>query len=205
MQAKGTLHIPAIPLFIAFILIAIYNYYKIYIINILSLLFLLFTLFLLIFFRDPERKIGEGIVSPADGKVIEVKQEGEEIKISIFMNLHNVHVNRIPILGKVISMIYIKGSHLPAFNKNSERNERMITTLQTEIGIVKITQIAGIFARRIKPYIKEGQLINKGERMGIIMFGSRVDLQMPNKFVIKVKKGDKVLAGSSSIGILEVS
>lgn len=199
MPAKGTLHIPAITLLIAFSLIAIYNDNKISIINHLSFFFLLLTLFFLIFFRDPERKIAEGIVSPADGKIIKIQEE-KEIKISIFMNLHDVHVNRIPISGKVISMIYIKGSHLPAFNKNSERNERMITTLQTEIGEVKITQIAGIFARRIKPYIKEGQVINKGERMGIIMFGSRVILQMPNKVKIKIKEGDRVLAGSTSIG-----
>ncbi len=172
----------------------------------ISIIFLLLTLFLIIFFRDPNRKIGIDIVSPADGIVRDIYEYydehlGKYIILSIFMNIHNVHVNRMPIDGVIKDMIHLSGSHLPAFRKESDQNERLIIKIQTSIGIIKIIQIAGTLARRIVPYIKKDDIINKGKRIGIIRLGSRVDLYLPynKKIKFKVKKGDKVKAGESSI------
>ncbi|MDG6221510.1 MAG: phosphatidylserine decarboxylase [Candidatus Thermoplasmatota archaeon] len=149
----------------------------------------------LVFFRDPEREIGEGITSPADGKVSSIEKTGNGLRISIFMNVHNVHVNRSPSDGEIVSILHIPGKHLPAFDKDSSRNERVITRMSTTHGQMEITQIAGAFARRIVPYVKEGQKMKKGERIGLIRFGSRVDICLPPNSKVEVKKGDKVLAG----------
>ena len=102
--------------------------------------------------------------------------------------------------GMVISIIHIPGGFIPAYNPESEYNERFITTMQTGIGRIKIKQIAGIVAQRIVPYIHPGQRLTKGERIGMIQFGSRVDLILPkNKIRVRVKVGDKVKAGSTTI------
>ncbi|PKK81836.1 MAG: phosphatidylserine decarboxylase family protein [Thermoplasmata archaeon HGW-Thermoplasmata-2] len=159
------------------------------------------ALFLAVFFRDPERKIGEGIVAPADGKIsrIDHPEEGY-VRICTFMNVHNVHVNRAPMSGKVISVEHIDGKHIPAFDKDSDTNERVIIVMDTKIGNVKIVQIAGAFARRIVPYIEAGHTVEKGERIGIIRLGSRVDLWLPKEKVnLKVKEGDRVKAGETTI------
>lgn len=167
---------------------------------------LLKTLALFLFFRDPERKIGKGIIACADGKIREITnikddEIGECINISTFMNIYNVHVNRIPLDGTIKNVVHISGIHLPAFKKESEKNERVITTISTKIGPVKIMQIAGTLARRIVPYIKKGDKLKKGERIGIIRFGSRVDIYLPTKKIkkIHVKKGDMVKAGETTI------
>ena len=117
------------------------------------------------------------------------------------MNIHNVHVNRMPIDGIIRETIHLPGSHLPAFKKESEKNERFIIKIKTSIGMIKITQIAGTLARRIVPYIKKDDIIKKGEKIGIIRLGSRVDLYLPNNKYLKykVKKGDKLNAGESSV------
>ncbi|HEC81104.1 MAG TPA: phosphatidylserine decarboxylase [Thermoplasmatales archaeon] len=171
-----------------------------------SLTLLISTLFLLVFFRDPERKTGEGVVSPADGKIIQVnklkdKDVGESYIISIFMSIWNVHVNRSPYTGIVSSITRYKGGHTPAFLKKADRNEKMVTILDTHLGKIKIVQIAGITARRIKSYIHEGEKVEKGQRIGIIRFGSRVDLYLPcNKIKrITVDKGDNVKAGEDTV------
>ena len=159
------------------------------------------ALFLAVFFRDPERKIGEGIVSPADGKVSRIDEpEPGYVRICIFMNVHNIHVNRAPISGKVVSVEHIDGKHVFAFDKDSDANERVIIALDTQIGNVKVVQIAGAFARRIVPYIEAGQPVEKGERIGIIRLGSRVDLWLPKEKVnLVVKEGNRVLAGATKV------
>jgi phosphatidylserine decarboxylase len=160
----------------------------------------------LVFFRDPERNIGNGIVAPADGKIREISQFkdndlGECTKISIFMNLHNVHVNRMPFDGIIKDVVHIEGAHLPAFKKESERNERVIITANTDIGLIKIIQIAGTLARRIVPYVKGGGEIKKGDKIGLIRLGSRVDIYLPTKKIkhITVKINDIVKAGADTI------
>lgn len=170
-----------------------------------SFFFLLLILFI-IFFRDPEREIGKGIVAPADGKIREISRindadVGDCLIISTFMNIYNVHVNRAPIDGVVKKITYLHGSHLPAFKKESERNERLIILIDTKIGSVKLVQIAGTLARRIERYINVGDKLNKGDRIGIIKLGSRVDLYVPYDRIkeLKVRVGESVKAGVSCI------
>jgi len=172
----------------------------------ISFLLLLLTGFFLLFFRDPERNIGKGIVAPADGKIREISsikdsEIGECTKISTFMNVYNVHVNRMPMDGTIKNIVHLSGTHLPAFKKESERNERVILLLKTEIGTVKIIQIAGTLARRIVPYVKKGDAVKKGEKIGIIRLGSRVDIYLPTKKIqtITVNVKDRVKAGEDTI------
>ena len=164
----------------------------------LSLFLIFLSILLLLFYRDPYREIQEGIVSPADGLVQKAYKEKGRVFFSIFMNLHNVHVNRSPLSGKIISQKHRAGSYSPAFSKDSDKNEKLVTKLETDIGIVKLTQIAGFLVRRIVSYVKPDSEILKGERIGIIHFGSRVDLKFEAAGIdIKVKKGDKVFAGQT--------
>jgi len=167
---------------------------------------LLLTIFFIMFFRDPERTIGKWVVASADGKIRDIselneKDIGKSIFVSTFMNVHNVHVNRAPFDGVVKDIVHISGIHLPAFKKESEKNERVVIFLDTSIGQIKIVLIAGTLARRIVPYINRLDKIKKGDRIGIIRLGSRVNLYLPKKAVKKicVKKGDKVIAGEDSI------
>ncbi|MCK4718441.1 MAG: phosphatidylserine decarboxylase [Thermoplasmata archaeon] len=152
-----------------------------------------------IFFRDPERAVGEGIVSPADGKVCRVSSGPGGTIISIFMNIHNVHVNRAPMDGVITHTRHSPGGHVPAFTKDSERNERYRTVIRGSIGDVEVIQIAGTLARRIVPFVSEGEEVKKGQRIGMIRFGSRVDIILPPEVVSAVKEGSRVLAGTSSI------
>ncbi len=156
---------------------------------------------LLLFFRDPERRIGDGVVSPADGRVMDVYREGRYHRINIFMNVHNVHVNRAPVDCTVVSVERKSGGFVPAFDKDSDRNERVITTIKTRYGTWTLTQIAGAVARRIVPYVGGGEELRRGERFGLIRFGSRVDLKftLPRGMEICVKPGDRVLAGASCL------
>jgi phosphatidylserine decarboxylase len=159
-----------------------------------------------LFFRDPHRTIGKGIVAVADGIILEISQEtdkdvGDSIKISTFMNIHNVHVNRMPLDGALQEIIHHKGVHLPAFTKESKKNERVILLFKTDIGNVKIIQIAGTIARRIVPYVHEGDKIKKGEKIGMIRLGSRVDVYLPTKknITLSVKRKEKIRAGEDTI------
>jgi len=169
------------------------------------ILFLMFLVFL-VFFRDPDRDIGEGVVCVADGKIREIIKTkdavvGDCTKVSTFMNLYNVHVNRMPLDGTILDVVHISGFHIPAFKKDSEKNERVIITIDTIIGVVKVVQIAGTIARRIVPYVKKGDKLKKGDRIGIIRFGSRVDLFLPNDSikVLRVNVGDIVRAGVDTV------
>jgi phosphatidylserine decarboxylase len=160
------------------------------------------------FFRDPDRKtpVEEGIiVSPADGKVIILKENiqnnfvGENCnKISIFMSPLNVHVNRIPISGEVEYLKYHEGKFIAAFeDKASENNERMETGLTTKNGKVLFTQIAGFLARRIVNDLKIGEKVTIGKRFGMIKFGSRVDIFVPSDWTPSVKMNETVYAGET--------
>ncbi len=190
MIARGCygIALSPLPFLIIFLILAIFNDNFI----ILAFIAAIIQSFFLYFFRDADRRIGDGIISPADGKVLYVK--GNEI--AIFMSIFDMHVNLAPYDGKIEKMIYKKGEHKPAYGDTS-KNERMEIYMDTEIGEIVIAQIAGIFARRILPYVKEGQYIKKGEKIGIIKFGSRVELKLPKNCKIVVKKGGKIKAGGT--------
>ncbi len=160
------------------------------------------------FFRDPERKTPAKkgiIVTPADGKVIVIRQNifnhfvGENCnQISVFMSPLNVHVNRIPVDGKVEYLKYHEGKFIAAFeDKASENNERMETGIVTNNGKILFTQIAGFLARRIVNELKIGDEVKIGERFGMIKFGSRVDVFVPLKYIPVVKLNDNVYAGET--------
>ncbi|MCZ7392468.1 MAG: phosphatidylserine decarboxylase [Candidatus Methanoperedens sp.] len=158
------------------------------------------TLFFFIFFRDPKRTPPgdeDDAVSPADGRVISIQNR----TISIFMNIHNVHVNRAPLAGRVTHIDYKPGGYIPAFNKDSYVNERNHVVIDPGKGILELTQIAGILTRRIVSYISEGTRVNRGERIGMIRFGSRVDVVVPEEYEFVVKLNDKVRAGETIIAM----
>ena len=194
---------------IAFVLISLsfftqYNPLKITLVLIAAV-----TLFLTLnFFRDPERKTPAQngiIVSPADGKVIVIREDisnsyvGENCnQISIFMSPLNVHVNRIPISGKVEHLKYHEGKFIAAFeDKASENNERMETGIVSNESKVLFTQIAGFLARRIVNELKVGDNVTIGERFGMIKFGSRVDIIVPGNWTPNVKLNENVHAGET--------
>jgi phosphatidylserine decarboxylase len=167
-------------------------------------LFLL-ALFCLYFFRDPDRSIPDGpvAVSPADGKVVGVIGDGAECtRISIFLNIFDVHVNRAPIAGKITNIEYTKGQFLVASREiASSQNERntftIAGTIAGETTCVRFAQIAGLIARRIVCYKKPGDAVAKGERVGLIKFGSRVDVFLGPEWDIQVQTGERVAGGSS--------
>ena len=164
----------------------------------LTIVFFSLSLFCLYFFRDPARKIGPGIVSPADGRIMDISEGEGKTQIAIFMNLFDVHVNRMPIDGKIVGIERIRGKHAMAFLPKSKENSRQKIHLDTVIGEITIIQIAGLFAWRIMPYIKKGQILKKGERIGIIRFGSRVDIFLPSQKVdVSALLNQRVKAGSS--------
>ena len=167
------------------------------------------TLFSLYFFRDPQRipPNNNGFLSPADGTVVQIIDvEDEEIgsakQISIFLSIFNVHRQRVPLSGKVISKQYNSGKFLAAFNhKASLDNEQMVVTFETENGKqYKIKQIAGLIARRIFNYMEPEFMVQRGERLGFIRFGSRIDIIVPADFQISVNLGDAVLGNQTIIG-----
>lgn len=161
------------------------------------------TIFFIIFFRDPEREIGEGIVAPADGRIRDIKKDNDECTISTFMEVYNVHVNRMPIDGRITKISHFPGYHLRAWKKESDLNERLVLEIDSEVGKIEVVQLAGLIARRIYPYIKKGDKLKKGDRIGIIRLGSRVDVYLPSKKIkdITVEVGDKVKAGIDTIAI----
>ncbi len=170
--------------------------------------------FTLNFFRDPERKTPEGdnlVISPADGTILSVIETYEDeylnsecIRIAIFMSPLNVHVNRIPISGKVEYLKYYPGKYLVAFEeKSSLNNERMSTGINSKFGKIKFTQIAGFIARRIVNELKLNQEVKAGERFGMIKFGSRVDVFIPKNAKVNVIPEQKVYAGETILATFE--
>lgn len=163
------------------------------------------------FFRDPERfpESSEGFLSPADGKVVEIEEAeheytGKTIKIGIFMNAFNVHVNRFPTDGTVGFIQYVPGKKWFAIApKASEINERLYVGAESKHGKFLLTQIAGILARRIVCRVKNGDTLSRGQRYGMIKLGSKVDIYLPTSIVPSVALGDKVVAGETVIGVLK--
>jgi phosphatidylserine decarboxylase len=180
--------------------------------KVLVLLGVLLTLFIAFFFRNPRRKIPalqDAILSPADGKIVHVGECEEDrylkeraLKVSIFMSLFDVHVNRAPVSGKVLERSYNPGRFLAAFvEKASLLNEQNALVLETEDRFkILLVQIAGFVARRIVCYAKAGDLVRKGEIFGLIRFGSRIDLYLPTGVKPAVKVGQHVKGGESIIG-----
>lgn len=157
-------------------------------------------IFFIWFFRDPERTVNgpeDVILSPADGRVVDIRDN----TACIFMNIYNVHVNRAPVSGKIVKMKHKDGGYLPAFFKDSLRNERNLICIESDYGLVRIVQIAGTVTRRIDTYFNIGDRVVRGERIGMIRFGSRVDITPPDRYTLMVKKGDKVKAAISVIAI----
>lgn len=169
--------------------------------------------FFLWFFRDPERTIPDGpgvVVSPADGKVTAVSQftqNGQpKRRISIFLNVFDVHVNRAPIAGTITGLSYQKGKFGNAMSAgSSEANEQNIVTMKSDEQTVTFKQIAGLLARRIVFNPRTGDKLERGQRVGLIKFGSRVDVVLDEAVDIRVKVGDRVLGGSSILGVLRAS
>jgi len=154
------------------------------------------------FYRDPEREVPEHhvIVSPADGRVRLIECDGDRANIGIFLNLQNVHVQRVPYTGNVTSISKVSGPNFPAFLKRAKHNKKMITELTTDIGDITIKQMTGLIVRRIKNYLTEGKDVQTGDRLGRIAFGSRVDISFPlTKTRILVRPGQKIKAGETAI------
>ena len=173
------------------------------------------TLWCVYFFRDPERVVPEKtniLVSPADGKIVfsglskspgnlSDNKQLDLNKVSIFMNVFDVHVNRIPISGKIAWLKYVPGTFLNAsLDKSSENNERMIAKIEVSKGVfVYVVQIAGLIARRIKCELTENESVTMGQRYGLIRFGSRVDVYFPKNFNLLVNKGQTSISGETII------
>ncbi len=167
------------------------------------------------FFRDPDRvtpMATGGVVSPADGKVIVARVEehnpyipGPCLKISVFMTVFNVHVNRIPHEGEVIGIEYFPGKFLAANKeKATEANERNAVVIQMETGkMMAVVQVAGLVARRIICGLQSGQTVSRGQRFGMICFGSRLDLYLPPDTELNVSRGQKTQAGTTILGYLK--
>ena len=168
------------------------------------------ALFFLWFFRDPSRQIPSGpglIVSPGDGVVTEANwvetKNGSRLRLSIFLSVFNVHVNRSPVSGTVTVCERRKGKFLNAMNKDSAMlNEQTLITIDAGEYEVSFKQIAGLLARRIVCNLKVGDKVERGERMGMIKFGSRVDVLMPADAELLVSKGDRVSGGSTVLAVL---
>lgn len=174
------------------------------------------TVFTVYFFRNPDRyppDDAKAVVAPADGKIIYVGKVpevryfgGQEVtKISIFMNVFNVHINRVPVNCTVIDQFYNKGRFLNAsLDKASFENEQSGMLLETETGVkILCVQIAGLIARRIVSYPETGGSLVRGQRYGLIRFGSRVDLYFPEEIEVKARLGDKTIAGETILGSLQ--
>jgi len=195
--------------FITFILISSFSFF---ITKILCFIFTLLSFFTLWFFRDPDRfseSQDNQFLSAADGKICFIGEEyppketniNEKMKkVSIFMNVFNVHVNRSPVNGVIEKIIYKRGKFFNAsLDKASEYNERNSIIINNNTEKIVVVQIAGLIARRILSFISKNDKMNKGDRIGLIRFGSRVDIYLPLNYPIKVKKNDIVFAGQTII------
>lgn len=175
---------------------------------------LMLTLFVVYFFRDPERRVPadpDVVVSPADGTVMSVREVageaagtafmgGTATRVTIFLSIFNVHVQRAPLGGRVDAYDYRPGRYLPAWrDEASSQNEQASLALATEEGPVVVRQIAGLVARRIVTYPREGDSLARGERIGLIRFGSRVDLFLPPDWTVTVGAGDRVRGGETPV------
>lgn len=172
--------------------------------------FVVLSAFCFWFFRDPERQIPSGpvAVSPADGKITHVKaMDDGGIRVSVFLNIFNVHVNRTPVAGRVTSIEYQAGrfkmAHLEEASDLNEQNTLVVEPSELKSGPIEFKQIAGLIARRIICYSGVGDVLDRGERFGHIQFGSRMDVRFGPEWELTVARGDKVAAGSSVIARLK--
>jgi phosphatidylserine decarboxylase len=172
-----------------------------------AVIFFILVAFICYFFRNPDRRIPDGknlIVSPADGKVVKISSDAGDQTISIFLNIFNVHVNRSPVSGELERLEYKRGRFKVAFDEEASKvNEQNILTIKGPDIRVVVRQIAGLIARRVICWEKPGHLLQRGERFGLIRFGSRVDITVPVRVKILVKIGDRVQGGSSILGEYE--
>ena len=170
-------------------------------------------LFCCYFFRDPKREIDtdeQHIVSPGDGKIDEIVEvteseylQSKAIRVALILTIFDVHISRIPIDGQVEFLRYQRGKFLPVYNRLSVlNNEQTIIGVNTKYGKILFKQIAGMMARRIVCYIREGHVVKKGEKFGIIKFGSRMEIYLPSWARVTVKEGERVKAGETVIGIV---
>jgi phosphatidylserine decarboxylase len=157
-------------------------------------------LFFAVFFRDPERVPGDGVVSAADGRVRAVDREGNVWRISVFMNVTNVHVNRFPVDARVGAIEGSGEGYRAAFRADADRNVQRRYRLATALGTVEVVQITGLFARRLVSFVRVDSRGRKGDRLGMVVLGSRVDVLVPaDRATPVVRVGDRVKAGSSAI------
>jgi phosphatidylserine decarboxylase len=171
--------------------------------------FLILALLVLNFFRDPDRRVPsdtQAVVSPADGRVVQISEESFEgrpmRRVSIFMSPLDVHVNRSPVAGTIRSVTYKKGTFgIASKELASVQNEQNVFTISGEQGFVVVKQIAGAVARRIVFWKRPGDVLGRGERVGLIKFGSRVDVLVDESVDLQVRLGDRIRAGSSILGI----
>lgn len=173
----------------------------------LFVVFLIVLIFTCYFFRDPERVVPLGddiLTSPADGLITNISEikigNKKYIKVSIFLSVFNVHIQRIPISGEITKVDYFEGKFINAtLDKASEENERLKLTIKSKNNLIHVTQIAGLIARRIICNVKPKDKINQGDRYGIIKFGSRVDIEFPENFDLLVSVGQQCIGGETII------
>ena len=157
----------------------------------LSILFIAMILFTLFFFREPRRVVGGGIVAPSDGKIIHV----DDKRLEIFMGLFDCHVSISPCDGVVEKIERLRGGFIPAFME--KKNARNIIFIRNEDGLFRVELVAGFLARRILCYVRSGERISKGQKIGMIVFGSKTVLEIPEEYRFVRKKGEKVKAGET--------
>lgn len=181
--------------------------------KLLAVLGLCTTLFCAYFFRNPERiapENADAVLAPADGKIIylgnarEDRLDAEMLKVSIFMSVFNVHINRVPISGRVVDTFYKKGKFLDVRDSRATfENEQSGMLIETAGGVrIMVVQVAGLIARRIVCYSKKGDQLVRGERYGLIRFGSRLDIYLPKSTDLRVSVGDRTVAGETILGCL---
>jgi len=170
----------------------------------LGCVLIIFALFCMYFFRDPKIEITRGealILSPCNGTVMEVIEEGEQKIIRVFLSIFSVHLQRSPVSGTVVDVTRKDGKFYAAWNPLAQsQNEQNIITIQSEDGVYVVRQIAGLVARRCVSWVKTGDILEIGDKIGMIKFSSQVDLHLPKTAVIDVKTGDKTKAGITVMG-----
>jgi len=189
--AKDSTAWVSVPIFLTAALAAAGNWY-------MSAVAFAGFVFMIFFHRDPDRlPRGDGMLSPADGKIIQATPQ----KITIFMSPSNVHVNRAPLDGFVRNIEYQKGTHRPAFMKRACKNQQNRMHLETDDGDMELCQITGTLVRKIICYVGPGDWVSRGERIGMIRFGSRVEVSIPTGYSLQVGLGDHVRAGETVVAV----
>jgi phosphatidylserine decarboxylase len=189
--AKNSTAWISVPIFLTAAMAALGSWY-------ISALALAGSIFMIFFHRDPDRlPRGGGMISPADGRIIQILNN----KITIFMGPADVHVNRAPLDGVVLKTEHFRGSHLPAFLGAASNNQQNRIEMETPDGVIELRQITGTLVREIICYVRPGDHVVRGERIGMIRFGSRVEMTIPESYDLSVHLGDKVRAGETIVAV----